>query len=195
MKRWIVGFSFAATLSAGVAFQAMAQISPSGGPVDITADNVEIIQPEQVTIWRGRVEVLQDQNRLRANVLRIYYTNQTAQQRAQASGDAWGDIDRMEAEGDVYFVTPTQVARGDRALYQVASDTITMTGNVVVTQGENVVRGSTLVVEVKTGRTRMDAAAGGATSGRVRGVFYPERRANAPAQPTPAQKAAPAQQR
>ncbi len=191
-KRWMVAASFAATIVMGLAFQAMAQISPSGGPVDITADEVEIIDAERVTIWRGRVEALQDQNRLRSNVLRVYYNNRQgggSQPRPAggAPGQGWGGIDRLEAEGDVYFVTPQQVARGDRAVYEVSTDTITMTGNVVVTQGENVVRGSTLVVDVKSGRTRLDAAQRSPTQGRVRGVFYPERNQGA----APAQKAAP----
>ena len=34
--------------------------------------------------------------------------------------------------GDVYFVTPTQVARGDRAVYTASNDTLVVTGDVIL---------------------------------------------------------------
>ena len=84
-----------------------------------------------------------------------------------------GDIERMVATGNVYFVTPTQVVRGDEATYTRASDTIVVTGDVILTQGENVLTGSRLTVEVASGRATMDGAPTEAGR-RVRGVFYPD---------------------
>jgi lipopolysaccharide export system protein LptA len=34
-----------------------------------------------------------------------------------------GDVDHVEADGDVYFVTPEQTVRGDHAVYTYYNDT------------------------------------------------------------------------
>lgn len=68
-----------------------------------------------------------------------------------------------------------QSASGDWADYQVESRQIEMGDNVLLRQGENVIRGSKLHVDLNSGRARV---AGGAPSesggtGRVRGLFHP----------------------
>ena len=108
-------------------------------------------------ILTGRAEVTQGTNRLRADRLRIV-----------TSG---GDLSRIEATGNVYFVTPDQTMRGDRAAYDLSNDNVTVTGDVILTQGQNVVTGARLVYNVRTETAQMD----GGTGGRVRGVFYPEK--------------------
>ncbi len=93
---------------------------------------------------------------------------------AAPAGTGTQKIERMEAQGPVYYITPTQTARGDHGTYIAATDTITLTGNVVVAQDKNVLQGEKLVIETKTGRSTMVATNQGRNaSGRVRGVFYP----------------------
>lgn len=152
----------------------------SDAPVDITADELEVINSQCLAIWRGSAEALQDTSRLRADVLRIRYA---AARPARAGAEpSCGDLDRMEAEGAVYYVTPQQRVRANAAVYDAASETITMTGNVVAAQGPNVLRGQRLVINVVTGQAVMEADARGAgTPGRVRGVFYPNASQGQPA--------------
>ena len=174
--RWtgyIIGAISAATLVATGAFAAQA-ISPSQ-PVDITANEAEVQQENKLTIWRGEVEALQGTNRLRTPELTVYY-NGAQGTAAPAAGGAggMGGIQRMEAKGPVYFVTPTQSAKGDHGVYIAADDTFTLTGNVILMQDKNVVRGERLVIHQKSGQSTLYASnAGRGASGRVRGVFYP----------------------
>ena len=50
-----------------------------------------------------------------------------------------------------------------------------MTGDVIVAQGDSVVKGDKLIIEVKTGHaTMVSAAQGRGAQNRVRGVFYPD---------------------
>ena len=58
--------------------------------------------------------------------------------------NAAGDPDRVEATGTVYFVTPTQSMRGDRAVYTINNGEVVVTGNVILTQGQNVLTGGRL---------------------------------------------------
>ena len=85
-----------------------------------------------------------------------------------------GGTERIEADGDVFYVTPDQIAHGDHAVYTADADQIVMTGNVIVVQGKNVVRGDRLTIQVATREAQMESdAKGRGTPGRVRGVFYP----------------------
>lgn len=103
----------------------------------------------------GRVEITQGQTRLRANAIR-----------GQGSD---GELRTVTATGDVYYVTPNETIRGDRAVYTLANATIVVSGDVILTRGQNVMTGASLTYNVDTGT----AALGGGQGGRIRGVFYP----------------------
>lgn len=171
MKRWAAALGAAMTLCVGLGVPAaVAQISARGGPLDIAAETLEVNDAQRVSTWKGKVEAVQGQNRLRADVLNVYFAGGGARPASAGPGSSWGEIDRLEAVGNVYFVTPQQVARGDKAVYTVTADTIVLTGNVVVAQGENVVRGDRLTIRVSSGQSQMDG-----TGGRVRGVFQAQK--------------------
>jgi len=169
----------------------------SNAPVDITADELEVVQGECSSVWKGSAEALQDTSRLRADVLRAFFVpkpkastpaTSPAPAGAAASTSACGDLLRMEAEGSVYYVTPDQRVRSNKAVYEANTDTITMTGDVVAVQGQNVLRGDRMVFNTKTGQGQVMGGGKGGKS-RPRGVFYPQQNdANAAAPPPKAGK-------
>lgn len=169
----------AATALAACASPAWAQLARnSDAPVDMTADELEVQNAQCVSIWRGQAEALQDDARLRADVLRTFFQVQGG---GGANGPACGQLNRIEAQGNVYYVTPQQRIRGDAAVYEAGGETITVTGDVVAALGKNVLRGQRLVVNVRTGQSQMFTAAKGRTSpARVRGVFYPKQQPQGP---------------
>ena len=69
-------------------------------------------------------------------------------------------ISKLEASGGVTVVQKDQTATGDRALFDMKSNTVTLLGNVLVSQGPNVMRGEKLVVDLTTGVSRVDAGSG-----------------------------------
>lgn len=165
--------TLAALLLSGAAIgaPASAQIARnSDAPLDMTADELEVVNTQCLAIWRGSAEALQADSRLRAAVIRIY----SKAGGGGAAGSNCGALDHMEADGDVYYVTPQQRVRSNSAVYDSASDQITMTGDVVAVQGKNVLRGERLTIVVKTGAAQMQTSVRGRNKpGRVRGVFYP----------------------
>jgi lipopolysaccharide export system protein LptA len=150
---------------------ALAQIAPGAhGPVDITADQLEVQQSQCSANWTGNAEALQDSSRLRADSLKVY----NHQMAGQNGGQSCGALDHMVAEGQVYYVTPTQVVKSDHAIYTAADTTIVMTGDVVTAQGKNVIAGTSLRINTNTGVAVMaTGVTGRGAKGRVRGVFYP----------------------
>jgi lipopolysaccharide export system protein LptA len=174
--------SLVAGLAVSSAAPALAQLSPqSNGPIDVTGDQLEA-QPQQcLAIYRGNVEALQGTSRLRTDVLNLYAkpAPPDAHPAPAASPDGaastkCGALERMEAHGSVYYVTPSEVVKGDDAVYLADSKTITVTGDVVVSQGKNVVVGNRLVINTDTQHATMESNAKGAgAAGRVRSVLYP----------------------
>jgi lipopolysaccharide export system protein LptA len=147
---------------------AQAQLSEDGGPVSYSADNLEYYDSERRLVLVGDVDIVQNDARLRADRITLFFSASTGGAQG-GQGLASGDIERMIAEGEVYYVRPAQSARGDRAVYEVASDSVTFSGNVVVASEENVIRGNTLVLQIGSRRTTIRPQAGQ----RVRGVFVP----------------------
>jgi lipopolysaccharide export system protein LptA len=84
-----------------------------------------------------------------------------------------GGIDRIEADGDVSYMTPTQAVRADSAVYAADADQIVLQGHVVVGQGKNVVEGDRLVIQISAHHALIESATPGAAgdSSRVHGVF------------------------
>ena len=150
----VIAFGLAALPTIGGA-----QSFQGGQPIMWGAD--EVSRTPELLSLRGRAELTQGDNRIRAD--RVEGT---------ISG---GDLSRVEASGNVYFVTPEQTIRGDRAVYTPANDTIVLTGDVILTQGQNVMTGGRLTYNTRTEAAEMD---GGGQNGRVQGVFYPERGGN-----------------
>ena len=64
-----------------------------------------------------------------------------------------------------------QTATGELGIFDMKTNTITLTGNVIMTQGQNVLRGDKLMVDMATGVSRVESGKNG--SGRVQGLFLP----------------------
>lgn len=151
----------------------LADLAPKADmPVEITADSLEVLQDQEVAVFRGNVEAVQGNLTLKSALLRVHYGDDAA---GEGAGPVpAGRISRLEAEGGVVFTTPDQSVRGTTAVYDVAAEQITVEGDVVLQQDANVIRGERLVVDLRAGRSQIVGTASG--GGRVRGVFVPERR-------------------
>ncbi len=161
----------AAAAVALVAGSAQAQIAArSNAPMAVSADQSDFLTQECRAIWKGDVEVLQARTRLRAQVLNVYQTKK---------GDECGETERLVADGKVFYAELDRRIAADHAVYTAGSDTITLTGNVVVVQGQNVARAEKVIINLTTGQSQLFAGTKGRGSkNRVRGLFYPNGKPN-----------------
>ncbi|MEE2526968.1 LptA/OstA family protein [Hyphobacterium sp. HN65] len=167
------------SLLAGLPAAAMAQIGSQGGPMDITAEHLEVFDTERRAVFSGEVDAAQGDANLRSDRLEVFFAQRTSG--SGAGGSSWGEVDRVIATGNVFYVTPDEVARGERAVYELTEETIVMTGNVVLTRGRDVITGNCLVVDLATNNSRVNPPgcggqaedAGTDSSGRVRLILYP----------------------
>ncbi|MEM6850936.1 MAG: LptA/OstA family protein [Pseudomonadota bacterium] len=168
-QAWRAAAAMAATLLWATA--ALAQFQNADAPIDVTADQLEILQEDRKAVFRGRVVAVQEGARLTADeVTLMFAASETPGGEAAASdsnGD-WGELSRMLAAGAVTYTTASEAAVGDNAVYDAQTETLTLTGDVTVRRGRDVLRGARLVVNVATGESVMES--GG--DGRVRGLFH-----------------------
>ncbi|GLK53156.1 LptA/OstA family protein [Maricaulis virginensis] len=145
----------------------LAQIGDSRLPLDIEADHSELFNPENRAVWTGNVNVVQGTSSLRADRIEVFFDGQST-----GSGPTGnlGNIERIVATGNVFYTTPEQRARGDRGVYLLAEETITLTGDVVITQGEDVFTATRFVTDLVTGNSSFGEAGDGE---RVRMVIHP----------------------
>lgn len=140
---------------------AMAQTAAFGGvradtsaPVEIAADAFSVNQSSGVATFSGHVKIAQGAMRLGAATVRVEY----------APGNT-RKIRNLRASGGVTLVSGPDAAESREAVYDVDKGTVTMTGDVLLTQGGNVMAGEKMVVNLSDGSARMD--------GRVRTLLQP----------------------
>lgn len=145
---------------------ASAQIAPrSNAPLDIAADQQEVLTEQCRYIWTGDVEALQAKTRLRAQSVNVY---------AAKKGDGCGETERLVAEGDVFYVQPDRRIRARHAVYTARDEIIVLTGDVVIVQGDNVARAEKVIINLQTGQSQLFAGTKGRGSkNRVRAVLFP----------------------
>lgn len=139
----------------------------SSQPIEITADTLDVSQTDQTALFSGKVVATQGDMRLGSDNLRVHYRNEEAEAEKAA-------ISRLDAIGNVTVSSPTEMAQGDWGVYDVDSGQITLGGNVVLTRGENVLRGEQLVIDLESGQSRITSKKDG--GGRVKGLFVPSKK-------------------
>jgi lipopolysaccharide export system protein LptA len=156
-------------------------------PVKIEANSLEIHDKDSYAVFSGNVVVQQGDSTMRSRELKVHYEGSLrAGQKAAggakpaakaASGPAVTNdpaqrIRRLEALGGVIITSKDQRATGDTGVFDMRTNTATITGNVIITQGPNIMRAERLVVDLKTGFSRMEAGTKGGST-RVQGLFVP----------------------
>jgi len=178
----------AGTASSGPARSLQAENKDA--PVQIEAATLEVHDKSKTATFSGNVQVVQGDTTMKCRSLVVFYGQEVGlgEPTAQATnatvksplGGPRGaqNIRRIEARGAVTVITKDQSASGDLGIYDLKTKTITLSGNVVVSQGQNVIHGERVVVDTETGNARVEsgatgASAGGPGSGRVRALIQP----------------------
>jgi lipopolysaccharide export system protein LptA len=143
-------------------------------PLEIQADSLEIQQANLLAIFTGNVEVEQGELIMRSDKLVVHYSEKNT-----AKSDAPANIRKIDATGSVFLSSPRETAQGDIGTYDVVNKRVDLNGNVVLTQGKNVLRGDKMTLDLITGKSRVEGGStSGSNSGRVRGIFVPEKKTN-----------------
>ncbi len=136
---------------ANVAFGSLKQ--DTSLPVEVTADSLSVNQENGTAIFTGNVLIGQGEMRLVAPKVLVVYKK-----------DSKG-IDRLEATGGVTLVSATDAAEAARADYDIDAGVVVLSGDVLLTQGNNALTAAKMVINLKSGTAQM--------GGRVKTVLQP----------------------
>jgi len=148
-------------------------------PVKINSDTLEVRDKDKMATFSGDVHLVQGDTSMSSKTLVVFYDDEAPAKPGtpSASTSKGGpqqnqQIKRVEARGNVMVKQKDQTATGNLGVFDMRANTVTMSGNVVISQGANVVRGDTLTVDMTTGVSRI---ACGKTQDRCRvsGLFMP----------------------
>jgi lipopolysaccharide export system protein LptA len=169
--------------------RALRLVTPSD---TITArDSLEYHGKREVAVARGNAMVVSGDRRMTADVMTAYFGapaparaqppqrgNQRQQPRAQAPAQPNAPenqrLKRVESFGNVHVSTPTEIARGDRGVYNMETSIAQLAGNVRLTRGDNQLAGDFAEVNNNTGVSRLLSRPAEGGDGRVRGLFTPQ---------------------
>ncbi len=146
----------------------------SSEPIEIIADKLVVQQETQIATFTGNVVAVQGEMTLKSDLLRVFYAETGGAQASAAPADNTS-VRRVEAEGNVSIANLKDTATGDQGVYDVPAQKVTLTGNVVLTSGDNVVKGSALDMDLATNVSTVhsDSASPDRRQQRVRALFVP----------------------
>lgn len=140
---------------------AVAQDTAFGGmraditaPVEVAADSLSVNQADGSAVFTGNVVIGQGEMRLSADSVTVVY-----------GPGGQSRIRSLEATGNVTLVSGPDAAEAEAASYDVETGNVTLTGDVVLTQGQNVLTGDRMEVNLGSGTAQVQ--------GRVRSVLQP----------------------
>ena len=123
-------------------------------PVEVAADNLEVNQADGSALFTGNVVIGQGEMRLSADRVTVQYA-QGGQER----------ISSLTASGNVTLVSGPDAAEAAEAVYDVEAGRVDLSGDVLLSQGGNVLSGERMSVDLATGAAQVQ--------GRVRSVLQP----------------------
>lgn len=136
---------------------ALAGGAHSADKIEVTADNFTVTDSERQAVFTGNVLVVHPDVTVKAQKVVVKY------------GDGGtSDVQTFDATGNVWLKTDEQEATGEHAIYDPATQILTLTGNVSVVNASGTVQGSALRVDMATQTSTFTSTQGG---GRVKGVF------------------------
>jgi lipopolysaccharide export system protein LptA len=130
-------------------------------PVNIKAASLEVRDKDKVATFSGGVHVVQGDTDMRCKTLVVFYEDDSkgskdAVKTAQPGPAGNNQIRRMEARDNVVVTQKDQIAYGDRGDFDMRTNTVVLTGKVVVVKGKDVLRGERLVVNLTDGVSKME---------------------------------------
>ena len=163
-------------------------------PVHITSRRLEVRDKDKIATFLGDVHVTQGDTNMTCQTLVVFYeqsaTTGTATVATQATPGGQ-QVRRLLAQGGVVVNRKDQTATGHEGVFDMKSNTVTLEGDVVVTQCQNVVHGDRLTVDLTSGVSHI--ASGKSNQRRVEGLFVPGQQSHQtdapcpdPAKPAPA---------
>jgi lipopolysaccharide export system protein LptA len=141
-------------------------------PIQIVSDRLDAYNEKKLVVFSGNAVATQGDKIIKSDRLLLYYKKDPRVPEkvgAENVGNT-GDLERIEAKGHVTITQGERVVTGEDAIFYQDTQQIVMTGNAVMREGRNVIRGDRIVVFLNEDRGIVESI----EKSRVKAIIYPE---------------------
>lgn len=141
-------------------------------PIEIVSDRMDAYNEKKLVIFTGHAVATQGDKEIKADRLLIYYKKDSSKKDkvGDKAVEGAGNLDKIEAKGNVKVTQKQRVATAEEAVYIHDSGQIVMTGNPVLRDGKNIIKGDKVIVFVNEDRGVVESN----PQKRVKAVIYPQ---------------------
>jgi lipopolysaccharide export system protein LptA len=137
--------------------------------IKIASDRLDAYDDKNLVLFSGNVVVTKEDITINSDRIYLYYTKrETVKENSSTGMMSSGEIDRIEAEGNVRVEREERIVTGDSAIFYNGEQKIIIRGNAEMKEGENVVRGDIITFFLKENRGIVKSLG----NGRVRATIY-----------------------
>ncbi len=156
----------------GYAKSNLKDVKSKKSPIHIVSDRLDAYNEQKLVVFSGNVVATENDKVIKSDQLFLYYKKDTEgkeKKESQADTDT-GDLDRIEAKGNVRITQGTKIVTGEHAVYMSDDQKIIVTGNPVMKDGVNTIKGDKIVVLLDEDRGVVESTG----AGRVSATIYPQ---------------------
>lgn len=167
-------FALGASVRAETAFDQKKMLRRNE-PIEIVSNKMEAYQDQKMVVFSGDAIAKQGDVTLKTDRLAIFYKK--AEGKKEKIGkqelEVAGDLDRIEAKGNVAITQKDLSATADEAIYYQDTAQFIMTGQPVLKQGKNTIKGCKVFIYVNENRGEVQKCDGN-HSERVTAIIHPQ---------------------
>lgn len=159
-------------LTINLSFIVVTGLYGAGNPIQITSDRLDAYDDKALVLFSGNVVATQDDAVIHADELYLYYEKEKKGENTPSGVTvSGGKVKRIELKGNVHIEKGERTVSGDKAVFRNADQTVVMTGNAVMREGDNVIKGDKITVFLNENRGIVESSG---KNKRVTAVIYPE---------------------
>jgi lipopolysaccharide export system protein LptA len=149
----------------------------SDEPIEITSNRMEAFNEKKLVVFSGNAIAKQGNKVLKADQLNLYYKKEPGKKVkvGTTETEGTGDLEKVEAKGNVSLTQGGRTATGDEAIYLRDSGKVILTGNPVLSEGKNLIKGDRVIVFLNEDRGVVESN----TKKQVKAIIYPQEKKKA----------------
>jgi lipopolysaccharide export system protein LptA len=143
-------------------------------PIEIVSDRMDARNDKKLVVFSGNAVATQGDRVIKSDQLLLYYRKdpgKVEKSPSKTGTDLGGDLEKIEAKGHVIVTQGQRIVTGDSAVFIQATQKVVMTGNAVMQEGSNIIKGNRIIVFLNEDRGIVESD----HNKRVRAVIYPDK--------------------
>lgn len=145
-------------------------------PIQIVSDKMEAFSEKRVVVFSGHAIATQGDIVLKSDRLSFFYKKQAGKKDKVGTQeiDAGGELERVDAKGNFSFTQNERIATGEEAVFYQETGQITLTGNPVLQEGKNTIKGCKVTIFLNENRGKVENCSTPEKKERVTAIIHPQ---------------------